>query len=80
MVKESAKMKDNAFNRLLFGSHKKPKKLSILRGYWINPNGSVSIDLIESSKMPSFKRMVAGLQPLPLKELKRSSHYGDTSK
>ena len=80
MVKESAKMKDNAFNRLWFGSHKEPTKLVILRGYWINPNGSVSIDLIESSKMPSFKRMVAGLQPLPLKELKRSSHYGDTSK
>ena len=80
MVKGSAKMKDNAFNRFLFGSHKKPRKLSILRGYWINPNGSVSIDLIESSKMPSFKRMVAGLQPLPLKELKESSDYGDTSK
>ena len=80
MVTESAKMKDNAFNRLWFGSHKEPTKLGILRGYWINPNGSVSIDLIESSKMPSFKRMVAGLQPLPLKELKRSSHYGDTSK
>jgi len=65
-------MKDNAFNRLLFGSHKKPKKLCILKGYWINPNGSVSIDLIESSKMPSFKRMVASLHPLPLKELKKN--------
>ena len=51
----------------------KTEPLDILKGYRINPNGSATLDLIAASKLPSFKKTVDSLQPLPKKDLTKGA-------
>ena len=53
----------------LFSFTRKTAPLDILKGYRINPNGSATLDLIAAAKLPSFKKTVDSLKPLPKKDL-----------